>query len=356
MIVGLLSNIAIMLINLYLVWRISGGIYKSRFYNYRQIIQFIILQTFIGFFLISNPIVLYDMRFDFRAILYAFTTKFLGVKVAIPLIILLSILRILILANEAAFLNMIVGIVYALILRWAYEWIRKRQGVLGQLLFLVNLYMIMAAPIFILSIGSPFSLSLVFLIVTLLANLFSTFLYAIFQDIRTLSSLSNRDGLTHLYNSNKFRSDIELMSKHHKQYTMIVIDIDHFKTINDTYGHLVGDKVIKKVSNLLKRIGGKDYLFYRFGGEEFVTIMNDKQGDQAKKLAYSIQEALKEVSFNVEGHATFSVTVSMGIAKREGHEPLIQTFERADRALYTAKDNGRNRVEVSQKNLAVQET
>lgn len=346
MIVSLLSNIAIMLINLYFIWRQGSGIYNSKMYNYRQIMRFIELETIVGFFLVSNPIYLSNFRFDFRAILFAFTTKYLGVQISIPVIILVSLFRLLVHANHLALLSMITSIVYVLLIKWVYEWIGRRYNSLTQLLILLNLYIALSAPTLLQSDNQFHVAVIIFVVVVLICNIFTIFIYSIYEDVRSLTNLSDRDGLTQLYNNNKFRMDLELLSKQRIQYTLVVIDIDHFKKVNDTYGHLVGDKVIQKISHILKSLGGNDYLFYRFGGEEFVTVINDNDGQQAKRLAYKIQEALRNLEIYVDNQVVLSITVSIGIAKRDGEEALIETFERADRALYKAKNGGRNRVEV----------
>lgn len=346
LIVSLLSNIAVMLINLYLIWRHGGGIYKPKMYNYRQIMRFIVLETIVGFFLINNPIHLSNFRFDFRAILFAFTTKYLGTQISVPVIILVSLFRLLVHANDFALLSMITSIVYVLLIKRVYNWIERRYNTLTQLLILLNLYIALSAPILLQSDSQLHIAVIIFVVVVLICNLFTIFIYSIYEDVRSLSNLSDRDGLTQLYNNTKFRMDLELLSKQRIQYTLLVIDIDHFKKVNDTYGHLVGDKVIQKTSHILKSLGGNDYLFYRFGGEEFVTVINDNDGQQVKRLAYKIQEAIRNLEIYVDNQVVLSITVSIGIAKRDGEEALIKTFERADRALYKAKNGGRNRIEV----------
>ncbi|XJS10315.1 GGDEF domain-containing protein [Aerococcaceae bacterium WGS1372] len=238
------------------------------------------------------------------------------------------------------------SLVFALLLKPVYEWIKNRWTTLIQLLILLNLYILLDLPVIYKSAESKAVVWLVVLVVLIVSNLFTIFIYSVFQDVRALTKLSNRDGLTQLYNNNKFRTDIELLSKHGKQYTILIIDIDHFKKVNDTYGHLVGDDVIKKTSDILKKVSDNKYLFYRFGGDEFVTIINDVDGEQAKLLAFKIQEELKKLKVYLEDLSYITVTVSIGFAKRKEQEPLIKTFERADKALYKAKESGCNRVEI----------
>ena len=128
---------------------------------------------------------------------------------------------------------------------------------------------------------------------------------------------------------------------------LIVCDVDHFKRINDDYGHAAGDKALKTIAKLLQgKIRETDYLA-RFGGEEFVLIMPGANQDVAKEVAEKLRDAVGSSGFHFKGEPV-SITISAGVAEfKEGDVPLA-VFERADNALYKAKEAGRNKVVVAE--------
>ena len=131
--------------------------------------------------------------------------------------------------------------------------------------------------------------------------------------------------------------------------SLIIADIDLFKNINDTYGHLFGDKVIRAVAHILRQnVKGKDTAG-RYGGEEFVLVLPDTPLEGAEVLAETIRHAIEHSRIrNVENNQTIGkVTLSFGVAAYQSGETASQLIERADRALYASKQNGRNRVTVS---------
>ena len=131
--------------------------------------------------------------------------------------------------------------------------------------------------------------------------------------------------------------------------SLLIIDIDYFKKFNDTFGHQIGDQVLKLLAQTLtSSIKGQD-LAARFGGEEFCVILPGTGVDNAVKLAEIIRNKVgkKQVKNRKTGESMGQITVSVGVAEFSYGEPLSQLILRADEAMYTAKRTGRNRV-VSQ--------
>lgn len=161
------------------------------------------------------------------------------------------------------------------------------------------------------------------------------------------------DPLTGLYNRRYMSEHLNALMKSNvetgKTVTLLVADVDHFKDINDRYGHIAGDEVLKEISRrIAANIRGLD-LACRYGGEEFVIIMPDADPDFAGATAERLREAIAEAPFAVEGvSGGLHVTTSIGYAA-SGAEILDpdRLFERADSALYQAKDEGRNRVKAA---------
>lgn len=135
---------------------------------------------------------------------------------------------------------------------------------------------------------------------------------------------------------------------------LLILDLDHFKRVNDTYGHHIGDQVIKLMAVILKEtLKGQDTAA-RYGGEEFAVVLPKTQITNAVKLAENIRQRLakKEMVNRKTGESLGSITVSIGVAVFYNREQPSDLIERADRALYTAKNGGRNRV-VSEHELKV---
>jgi diguanylate cyclase (GGDEF)-like protein len=130
--------------------------------------------------------------------------------------------------------------------------------------------------------------------------------------------------------------------------SVLMMDIDHFKRVNDTYGHGVGDQVIKALAAVaIKGLRPTDILA-RYGGEEFVVTLPETDGDVARLVAERLRAALEQAVVKADGVGEVRFTVSIGVATFATGVPLAAAMERADQALYRAKEGGRNRVEISE--------
>ncbi len=157
----------------------------------------------------------------------------------------------------------------------------------------------------------------------------------------TLTGIPNRLGYDH-----NLAQEYARWKRFGNSLSIVVWDIDHFKRINDDYGHAAGDKALKTIAQLLaSKVRETDYLA-RYGGEEFVLIMPGAKVDSAKLVAEKLREVIEHSAFNFKG-SPLTITISAGIAEfAEGDVPA-SVFERADKALYRAKENGRNQVAVA---------
>lgn len=168
-----------------------------------------------------------------------------------------------------------------------------------------------------------------------------------------LEALSNTDQLTTLKNRRYFNKHYEdefkRCARNGQPMSVVVLDIDHFKQVNDTYGHLAGDECLKKVASVIKYHSQRPGdLAVRFGGEEFVVMLPDTDTQGAEKVSEYIREEVQKLRISA-GSEVFKVTISLGIATlipSEGDRPEA-LLNSADSALYQAKENGRNRIEVA---------
>jgi len=156
------------------------------------------------------------------------------------------------------------------------------------------------------------------------------------------------DGLTEVANRRRLEEflDRELAGaqRHGRALSVAVIDADHFKNVNDKYGHIAGDFVLRKLANVIQGIIRRDELLARYGGEEFVVVMPSTSLDQGAMLGEKIRALVESTAFEFEDRR-IPVTVSVGVATlREAIQTVDSFIHTADEALYRAKEEGRNRV------------
>ncbi|MBV9347868.1 MAG: GGDEF domain-containing protein [Pseudolabrys sp.] len=166
------------------------------------------------------------------------------------------------------------------------------------------------------------------------------------------------DPLTGIANRRSFLHDAALLAKKHmaapKPTAVMLIDLDHFKSINDRFGHAVGDRVLEIFADTARQSVRASDLVGRLGGEEFATVLHDTPSERAHAVAERIRLAFADATKNVDGHP-ICATVSIGLVN--SHSPILDVpalLAQADQALYFAKERGRNRVEVASLDLVLQ--
>ncbi len=176
------------------------------------------------------------------------------------------------------------------------------------------------------------------------------------EEMELLKGAAMTDPLTGILNRRGFEDQTHALfsdtdSVYEKGHCLLMLDVDHFKHINDTYGHLLGDKVLATIAGVLRsKIQGQD-IVGRLGGEEFAILLPDTQLDGAFTVAEHIRQAVERGKIrrldskeNIEG-----ITISIGISARQKNETLEALIARADKALYTSKKEGRNRITILDK-------
>ncbi len=169
------------------------------------------------------------------------------------------------------------------------------------------------------------------------------------QSHRELKLLASQDHMTKLYNRRYFAdisvSILDLAKRNNKQFSVLMLDIDKFKRINDTYGHHIGDEVIIALANVLKSTNRKSDIACRFGGEEFLILLPETDLAGAKIIGEKLRKLVEELTVKVEDQ-NIGFTISIGVAEinLEKETDLEAVIQRADEGLYKAKESGRNRV------------
>lgn len=171
------------------------------------------------------------------------------------------------------------------------------------------------------------------------------------ERLRILRIYMVRDSLTGLYNHTSFLDflyyEFNRSQRQNTKMSLAMVDIDHFKHVNDTYGHMVGDTVLKTLSRLLRQRLRKSDMIGRFGGEEFVILLIDADTEMAYKVMDGIRQSFSEIRFNAAQQEPFMVTLSCGIAAYPEFSAPDLMIDAADKAMYKAKANNRNRVVVA---------
>lgn len=171
----------------------------------------------------------------------------------------------------------------------------------------------------------------------------SAYHYAIYE-------LVARDGLTEIFNKRKFDEEFSRefarAIRHERPLSLVIFDLDEFKTINDTYGHLCGDFVLKQIASLTRELLRPEQLFARVGGDEFVILAPETSAEGAHALAGKLRDRVDSLDYRY-GEAKIPVTCSFGVAELgDGMTMSQDLYHAADRALFQSKRAGRNRVAV----------
>lgn len=159
-----------------------------------------------------------------------------------------------------------------------------------------------------------------------------------------LEIISNVDGLTNLFNHRKFYQDINLFYQSKTQFSLIFLDLDHFKSINDQLGHSIGDTILREVSNILKKYEEDNTITtYRYGGEEFSVLLKGVNKNEAFEYAENIRSSVESSIILHNISKSLNVTLSAGVAEYPIDSSNLKTFiENADYSMYFSKKNGRN--------------
>lgn len=174
---------------------------------------------------------------------------------------------------------------------------------------------------------------------------------ALKQSEERYKTLSQQDPLTQLFNARHLREhlsrEVERFQRYQRPLSVLMLDADHFKRVNDTYGHLRGDQVLQELAcTVMRQLRNTDTAF-RYGGEEFVVLLPETRADAAVLLAERIRVAFAQIPLDLGAAAPVHCTLSIGVAEALTGDTMNSLLQRADEAVYRAKANGRNRVEGS---------
>ncbi|MGX7393824.1 GGDEF domain-containing protein [Carnobacterium mobile] len=294
-----------------------------------------------------------DVKLDLRHVIFILLVYYFGSSIAVPTIFVASLLRFLLGVNSASIRAAAMYAVLALIVpilskkltarfnQYAVMVMLNMVFVLASALNLYFLYYDRAATIAIF-----FSLLLLSSGVVIIVTLFTEDLRKSFSLYLDEQEHAKMDFLTGLYNVREFNKKWQKIQidKSIKTTAFIMLDIDHFKWINDNYGHANGNFVLRQLATILKIEAPDNELVYRIGGEEFCLILNDLSYTDQQKVAEQIRAKVAEKEFLLENGNGIQLTVSVGLAASAQNKDMKKLFRLADRCLYDAKNQGRNQV------------
>lgn len=344
MTVSLLANIGIILINIYVVGKIAGAELNPQKFSQKQRIQFIVLESIVGVSLMMFSATFMDVRFDFRFLLFSLCMKFLGKRITLWTIGIVAMMRFFFVGFNVSIVNLAVSLTFMLTISSVFKLAQNRFEMLGQLLLINYLYIFLKIPALMYTLNDGWFVLQMSTIEIVVSTVFTMIIHSVLRDVYHLASLTVKDGLTGLYNSRKFYQDLDVIPLEEKDHALIILDIDNFKTFNDVHGHLIGDNILKALSTALQNVCSGNCAFYRFGGEEFVTILKDDTGKLAYSIAKRIEDEVSRIECFDDQGLKLKFTVSIGIAYQRKNEELLTTFHRADKAMYIAKANGKSQI------------
>ncbi|WP_164985124.1 diguanylate cyclase [Ammoniphilus sp. CFH 90114] len=304
------------------------------------------------------PIQYGEYRFDLRLIPLVFLALRWGLRVGLTVLFITSAWR-LALGGEGSMPGVVFGMILPVCFAILYSSLTQYKGKAKSLMFIFTVcWLISDLPIIVFVPDGWTVFKEIFIIryVTFIIIVYVLYLFIVdserqIQFKEKLQYLAEHDDLTGLYNMRCFVEKIQQYRRNAKQTPyLVMVDVDYFKAINDTYGHLNGDLILKGVAELIrnKLLNNINITVElgRYGGEEFILFISGMESEVniLRVLEELRQEIEKNHFYSLNQKEAIRVTVSMGVSKIKNWDNIYQTVEAADQSLYISKEHGRNRI------------
>ncbi|MDR0547838.1 MAG: diguanylate cyclase [Deltaproteobacteria bacterium] len=175
--------------------------------------------------------------------------------------------------------------------------------------------------------------------------------HKLLKELEDFKSISMRDALTGVYNRRAYDEAVNLCIENFKSvrletFSLLIFDIDHFRDVNNSYGHQAGDSILSHMGRIVSDLLRCDDFIFRYGGDEFIVLLPEAKLSDATRVAEKIRKAVACVEFKLSRHSekTIHISISMGVTEIRPGDNAISVLARADTALYVSKQNGRNQV------------
>lgn len=357
---GIVSNICIMITGLYLIAKLNPAPFSPELAYFKKI-QLGIVSGLLGYFLMlsATPSPLEQrVIFDFRHIPVIYIICYVGPLPAVIACMVMALLRLTFGIDEVSIMLCITYLSLAALLFFSYRYVSGSVKVKAIKFNIIILFWVFLVYLFIIGpefITQNYIAIIEHLLVMLVTSTVATLIaFAFMNDIRKQKRdfISYRrqaeiDFLTNLKNRRAFSSEMKVLLKFSYNISLLVIDVDKFKSINDTYGHEAGDKVLKQLADIIKNHCSDNQLAFRVGGEEFAIIQAEMSIEQSHQAAEMLRLKVAEHPFLLSDGNRLSVSISIGMssAPKDG-STTYELYRKADTALYKAKYRGRNQVVI----------
>lgn len=345
-----IANIAVLVTPFYLYYRIINRSSRDANYSNKQQVIFVLIETLLGIILLEISFLFMGVEIDFRYILYSFSMMYLGWKITLPTMLLLSVYRFFF-QDVTQPLNHLFMIFLVTFMMYQLIKIMERKNIneFLQLIILVS-YNALIEIISILHTVKDIKEAFFFYLIVLVPTYITvSVVYLVMRDLRLMRERTDFDYLTRLLNVRKFRERLTDLEKNRETpISIAVLDIDWFKSFNDEYGHDAGDKILWGIAQVFNAYSTSKTSIYRIGGEEFGVIITDKSFHEAELVMADIMDNVVNRPIPINPDITVSITVSVGLVHVRPHESLNRAWIRADESMYHAKKNGRNQLYVGE--------
>ncbi|TWT24905.1 diguanylate cyclase [Planomicrobium sp. CPCC 101110] len=351
-----LENMALIIALMYMALRVKESLSLDKKNPAILFVGYALFINFLTFSVMYHPFFHEGMRIDLREVPLFFISYIGGWKVGILSSILPAIYRIY-LGGPTVLEGTLQSIILPVIIGALFH-VKKPAN---PLLVLINLKRMMAGFIlfemiktvaFLLSTPiTPFIAAVMFIFAAIAALSMALMLNEENRKLllrKELEFLSNQDPMTHLPNIRFFKNRVQKLLMKDEPVSIVMFDVDYFKTYNDTHGHQKGDAVLRTLGQLLKEAAGKNDVIARYGGEEFILCYSGASDEEnVKAAAERFRKNVQDYRFEgEEQQPEGDLTISLGVSFSGSGKTLEQIIEEADQALYQSKKMGRNRVTV----------
>lgn len=349
---SILSNLAVILLGHLLMNTLIN--YQNRLPN--NLVNPLIVLLFSGVIITMFylPISFGEYRLDLRLIPLIFLALFRGWKITLSILFIASSWR-LFMGGDGAVPGVLFGMIMPTLFALSFYKPNKALKInLKEFLIVTVCWFISDFPIIFIFPNGLEIFKNIFLIrytsFLAVAFIYYTFILLAYKNEalkNELEFLASHDPLTGLLNREKFLKIVEgkIMNTHMNHY-IAMIDIDHFKQLNDTYGHLAGDHVLKQFASIFKKYECENLKVARYGGEEFIIYLKAINTEQAAKTLEKIQNEIRATLFQLDDEHSMTVTVSIGLAKFGTGSQLQDVISQADKNLYLAKEKDRDQLVI----------
>lgn len=266
LVVNTLANLGAIIINIYLLFKVSDGFVGQGTFKAKQIAAAIVCETVVGMLLMNFSYVVYETRFDLRFLLYAFSMKYLGWKVTVPTMFNLALGRFLFEVSKSSWLNLYLSFFLMVTLTFLHAWAKRRLSDKQELILSITYLIVISFLFGCYLTGDIQKTTLIYIVYGILAYTLAFFLYSILNDMQRILALVKIDDLTQLNNFRKFQEDRQRLDTTEVDLSIALIDIDHFKNYNDRYGHRAGDVILQEIARIFSTYCTASNPVYRIGG------------------------------------------------------------------------------------------